>query len=148
MKKVLLYLLLVLLTISCKKDEVDVYATEYSSQGIVGKWRLVEIASSDGANTSRIDMEPKNYIITFESDGDVLSPDYPCAGKYVFDSTKQGLLGDRNLAVTFLECEASKVEWYSLRGQADARIIDSNTLYLNFENCDEACTRTYRRLKR
>jgi len=148
MNRLILYFLLVALTISCKKDKVNDYATEYSSQGIVGKWRLVEIASSDGANNSKINMESKNYIITFESDGDFLSPDYPCAGKYVFDSSKPGRLGDRNLTVTFLECEASKTEWYSLGGQADARITDSNTLSLNFEHCDEACTRIYRRLKR
>lgn len=148
MKKTLSYLLLVILASSCKKDKINDYVTEFSSQGIVGKWRLVEIMSSDGANISRVNMEAKNYLVTFELDGDVLSSDLLCAGRYEFDSAKQGIRGGRNLRATFEECSTSNVEWYSIKGTADASFSDSNTLLLSFDSCDEPCIRTFRRLKR
>ncbi|MDO4230065.1 MAG: hypothetical protein Q4C98_09640 [Capnocytophaga sp.] len=139
------YSLFLILIVSCSKNDTSDYATELSESGIVGKWRLVEIHSSDG--TSQIyktDVSSENYVVIFNANGDVQSADFPCVGKYNFDST---ISANNNLVVTFDKCESTQVLGYSINGIANARISDYNYLILNIANCDESCARVYRRLK-
>lgn len=140
--------IILILSISCTKENNSEYATGTSQDGIEGKWKLVEFTVSDGtAQLNQNDVSSKNYIVTFDSKGNVKSTDFSCTGKYTFDKSKSGNKGDNNLVVTFDKCEASEMIMYSIKGNADASIVDHNKLILNSETCDEPCTRIYRRLK-
>lgn len=139
---------ILILSISCTKDNNEEYATGISKDGIVGKWKLVEFTVSDG--TSQLiknDLSSKNYIVTFDSLGNVRSTDFSCLGNYTFDKNKPGNKGDKNLVVTFDKCKDNEMLPYSIKGISDARIIDYNSLMLNSETCDEPCTRLFKRLK-
>ncbi|MCY4779294.1 hypothetical protein ORI89_06510 [Sphingobacterium sp. UT-1RO-CII-1] len=140
--------IILILSISCTKESSSEFATGTSQDGIVGKWKLVEYSLSDGtALLKKNDVSSKNYIITFDDKGNVKSPDFPCTGKFTYDMSKLGNKGENNLQVSFAECSASEMVEYSIKGNADASIVDNNTLILNSETCDEPCTRIYRRLK-
>lgn len=137
-----------ILFISCDKENNSEYASGASENGIIGKWKLVETTSSNGtAVSNKVDVSAENYIITFDSNGKLISLDFPCLGKYFFDTNKPGNQGDNNLVVSFDKCEPSEALWYTINGSADARIENHNNLILNSANCDEPCTRVYRRLK-
>ncbi|ATA73460.1 MULTISPECIES: hypothetical protein [Capnocytophaga] len=145
--KHLFYSLFLILTVSCSKSDTSDYATESSERGIIGKWRLVEVHSSDGTpQVNKVDVSSENYVVVFDANGNVESVDFPCVGKYNFDSNASGNLGN-NLVVTFDKCKSNKSFSYSINGLANARISDYNYLILNVANCDEPCTRVYRRLK-
>ena len=145
----MLYPLLIILLIACHEKSGDDYATGASKDGIVGKWRLVEIKSSNGtAQISTVNVESENYVVTFGADGTVHASDFSCSGTFTFDTDKPGNIGNNHLTITFEACERSKLVWYSIHGTADARIIDDNTLVLNSEACDEGCQRIYKRLKK
>lgn len=146
--RVILNLFLVLLISCSKKENVGEYASGPSQDGIIGKWRLVETISGDGtAQSNKVDVSSRNYTVTFNANGEIQSGDFACSGKYTYTSNKRGEIGDENLKVGFDKCEASEMLWYSIAGNADARIVDHNTLILNSATCDEPCTRVYRRLK-
>lgn len=140
--------IVMILFISCTKESVDEYATGTSERGIAGRWKLVEVTSSDGTSRlTKTDVSSKNYIVTFDINGNIKSSDFPCSGKYTFDQNKPGNKGDNNLVVAFDKCEASEIVRYTITGTADAHIVDYNRLILNSETCDEPCTRVYKRLK-
>jgi len=134
--------------LSCDKENRDEFATGTSENGIVGKWILVETASNDGtARSNKVDRNSKKYVVNFDSNGGVKSSDFPCSGKYIFDKNNAGSREGHTLSVSFDKCKSSETLWYSINGIADARIVNYNNLILNSENCDEPCTRVYRRLK-
>lgn len=140
--------IILILSISCTKDSNSEFATGTSPEGIVGKWKLVEFNVSDGtAPLIKNDVSSKNYIVTFDAQGNIKSSDFSCVGKYTFDKDKPGDRGDNNLVVVFDKCGTSETVAYSINGKADAKIVESNNLILNSATCDEPCTRVYRRLK-
>ncbi|GAA4171957.1 hypothetical protein [Sphingobacterium ginsenosidimutans] len=134
--------------ISCDKESRSEFATGISEKGILGRWKLVETTSSNGtAGLNKVDMSSENYIVTFYSNGKIEAPDFPCSGEYFFEKNKAGDDGDHKLSASFDKCKSSQALWYTINGNADARIVDHNNLILNSKTCDEPCTRIYRRLK-
>lgn len=126
--RVFFYVFLILF-ISCDKERIGEYASGASENGVVGKWKLVETITSDGtAGSTKVDVSSKNYIVTFDSNGKLESPDFPCSGEYIFEEDKPGDRGDNNLVVSFGQCKPPDALWYTINGSADARVLSTITV--------------------
>ena len=123
-----------LFTVACNKQP----CTPPDSEGIVGKWKLVEIFNG---NSNELD-----YFVTFDSMGRVYASDFPCAGTYSFDENREVSLPDGNLVVEFNECSMDLRGWNSIQGEAMAHFMDSNTLIVDSVNCDEGCAVKFKRV--
>ncbi|ANH82114.1 hypothetical protein A8C56_15055 [Niabella ginsenosidivorans] len=133
--KMQLYLLIAILFLACSRQHNPALPLQ---KGIEGKWKLVKTAD-DNVHT-------ENYIVSFDATGAVKASDYPCAGTFTFDKEGGQDLSENNLTVEFRNCNASRQLWYSIRGHANARFPDDNTLVLNNRNCDEGCPRVFKRI--
>lgn len=74
-----------------------------------------------------MDMSSENYIVTFYSSGKIEAPDFPCSGEYFFEKNKAGDDGDHKLSASFDKCKSSQAFWYTINGNADARIVDRSS---------------------
>ncbi|MCF3109574.1 hypothetical protein LL912_12405 [Niabella sp. CC-SYL272] len=140
MKIHLLFLFTVIL-LSCSKQHKLSEFADGKGNGIVGKWKLV----LQGKN----DAEKENYYVSFDSTGAVTASDFSCSGTFTFDEKGNEDPKSKNLVVSFTNCVSNApTVWYSIKGAANARLENNdNTLVLNNFDCDEGCSRTFRRLK-
>ncbi|MYY43992.1 hypothetical protein [Elizabethkingia anophelis] len=137
--KMLLLILSLAALISCNKQKSSEFA-EGNGNGIVGKWKLVEL---QGKNA-----EKENYYISFDSNGDITASDFPCPGTYSFDEKGGDNIHNKNLTVSFKNCTSSSALWYSIKKDINVRLLENdNILAFNSVDCDEGCNRTFRRVK-
>lgn len=147
LNKIFIYIYLVL-AVSCGKDSSDEYATDNTKNGIVGRWKLIETSTSDGgSDMTIIDMTSENYIVSFDSIGNIKLPEFPCDGKYSFSAENFDENYVPNLKISVKGCDRTTVVSYTILGNSFAKIIDSNYLSVNDEGCDEPCAKKFRRLK-
>lgn len=134
-----LYSFFLVILFSCSKNKSSEFA-EGKGNGIVGRWKLVEL---QGTNA-----EKENYYISFDANGNISASDFSCLGDYTFDQDAWQERTNRNLLISFKNCSSSSSLWYSVKTDTNARLVDdNNTLVFNSPECDEGCGRLFKRLK-
>lgn len=143
----LFFLVLLILCISCSKEEISEYATGNEQTGIVGKWKLVYYRSLDSwGKVETRDRTSFQQIISFDSLGNTTNPRFPCMGKYELAENPDSQKSKPVTLTVFFDCKTTESNVEKVEEKLAVSFRDNNRLVLN-GGCYGMCEFEYWRLK-
>ncbi|KOP36879.1 hypothetical protein DBB36_11115 [Flavobacterium sp. WLB] len=127
MKKLILFLIIIISTTSCKFQK-----KEFT---LIGKWKAIESSGSDGAKMYRTDIEDGNELV-FEK-GNIISDNLKNKGKYEISENRLHIIfPNEEIYYIYHQDESDSEKMYLQPVSADYTIL-----------CDEGCSTTYEKIE-